>query len=667
MIAENTGIIRKAMSEEQILEYLRIITGYHRVQASPDIRNAEQACLRALAEQGVDAQILSYDASFDTRYFEEEMFPEWQCRRAWLALAEPEEEPICDFARDNMCVIMRSASCDFSEAGLELVCLPEDADRDNCAEMDLKGRLILVSGYHGQYLDWAVRERGAVGILSDYLPKLDGLRNDYDMAECRVYKGVASRNLVTDRIFGFSLKKSEADRLRRLYARMEKEHAADSARPRYPRMKGLVETEFRSGELCDLFAEIPGTGDEAVLATAHICHPKPSANDNASGSAGCMELIAVLSRLIREGKLPKPRRSIRILLVPEITGTIAYLANLSDEERRRIKACVNLDMIGGRQGKDAGPVNLIKTPDASASFIDQVAELVLDEVRKDFPTVSLRNEYSSMHHFEVHSYCGGSDHQVSNDPAVGIPTVSFTQWPDRFYHTSFDTPDRIDASLIAKTAAAAAAVLYTLAAPGPEDFDAAFLRCVADAGTEMSAAVRNWLSKEESHRTLEKRLDFICVCYERALDHANAFTGEEDVLRRAKSSLESIRGLRDAYLNLGAGFAPERPEDDGKEPAGAEFAAVYERLFKGGVNGREFWEMLKEEKYSALREDMERYPEAAGRLVFWIDGRRSIAGISDALSGRGAPCEPSFVKAYLELLRDMGLVREILPEGRYST
>jgi len=63
-----------------------------------------------------------------------------------------------------------------------------------------------------------------------------------------------------------------------------------------------------------------------VLVVAHLCHPQPSANDNASGAAAALEAARVLQTLIAGGHLPPPRRSIRFLWLPEFTGSQAYLA-----------------------------------------------------------------------------------------------------------------------------------------------------------------------------------------------------------------------------------------------------------------------------------------------------------------------------------------------------
>ncbi len=59
-------------------------------------------------------------------------------------------------------------------------------------------------------------------------------------------------------------------------------------------------------------AFIPGQSDDEVLVVSHLCHPQPSANDNASGAAATIEIAATLRRLIDDGTLgpPMPRDSL---------------------------------------------------------------------------------------------------------------------------------------------------------------------------------------------------------------------------------------------------------------------------------------------------------------------------------------------------------------------
>ncbi|HSQ79311.1 MAG TPA: M28 family peptidase, partial [Candidatus Bathyarchaeia archaeon] len=47
-------------------------------------------------------------------------------------------------------------------------------------------------------------------------------------------------------------------------------------------------------------------------------------------------------------------------------------------------------------------------------------------------------------YYYVGTHFGSSDHEVFNDWGVGVPGVVLNTWPDKWYHTSEDRPDKLD-------------------------------------------------------------------------------------------------------------------------------------------------------------------------------------------------------------------------------
>ena len=88
-------------------------------------------------------------------------------------------------------------------------------------------------------------------------------------------------------------------------------------------------------------------------------------------------------------------------------------------------------------------------------------------------------------------FSGGSDHYVLSDPSVGVPTPMLIEWPDRFYHTSADTPEHIDPDSLARTAALAAAYAYWLATPGEQEVSSLGFQMVARFKERLVAAATN--------------------------------------------------------------------------------------------------------------------------------------------------------------------------------
>src|SRR5581483_6437947 len=79
-------------------------------------------------------------------------------------------------------------------------------------------------------------------------------------------------------------------------------------------------------------ATIAGTDPAAgeIVLTAHLCHERAGANDNASGSAALLAAARALEAAIAAGELAPPRRTIRFLWLPEISGSQAWLVSHPD-------------------------------------------------------------------------------------------------------------------------------------------------------------------------------------------------------------------------------------------------------------------------------------------------------------------------------------------------
>lgn len=180
------------------------------------------------------------------------------------------------------------------------------------------------------------------------------------------------------------------------------------------------------------------TDKQSILLTAHLCHPKPGANDNASGSALLAEIMRVLEKF--EDTLD---RQIIGLWVPEMFGTAAYLTKKVPKNAY----VINLDMVGEDQFKTGSTLNLTPSPWSIPSFL---AELLFINLENHFFRLSLEK------------YSGGSDHYIFSDPNLNIPAVSLTNWPDRYYHSSEDTVDKCSKETIKWIGKAVLKTIYDL-------------------------------------------------------------------------------------------------------------------------------------------------------------------------------------------------------------
>ncbi len=190
---------------------------------------------------------------------------------------------------------------------------------------------------------------------------------------------------------------------------------------------------------------------------AHICHPTPGANDNASGSAALMEAAVALSRLIDRGEMPPPEKTIRFIWAPEYTGSaVALSKNLAG----LVTDVINFDMVGAEPGGQNGPIRVV----ASSLSKPGIADAALHEA------VQAVSDVSGLNWSIITPYEPGSDHDIA--AALGIPSAMLNGWPHEFYHTDMDDLDRVSRRALRFSSAAAAlsAVIASSHQPDPAQF-----------------------------------------------------------------------------------------------------------------------------------------------------------------------------------------------------
>ncbi len=437
---------QQAFSGDRAHSHVVAISGFHRIQASPGYRAAADYVAGVLAAEGLEVAIRSYPADGAARFWSTPSFLEWECEGAGLHLLDDDAQPVetlCDFAAIPTSLIQRSMAAD---GDYELVALPGKggSDPDDYAGMDVNGKLILTDRPIAQVQQLAVRERGAAGILFDGIG-MSG-RTAMDLPDARQYTSFWWAGATQPDGWGFVLSPRQGRRLRDRLSAGER-----------VRVRAEINARFYPGAFEVVEACIPGDHpeQEEVLLVSHLCHPKPGAHDNASGAATLLEAAVALNRMRRDDPSASLRRGIRFIWIPEMTGTYAWLAaHEADLARGRWIAGLNLDMVGADQCQTGSTWELVDTPLAGAAFADHLLAWLREPLT------------GGQRHTET-GFSSGSDHYILSDPTVGIPTPMLIQWPDRFYHTSADTPERVSPESLARSGALAAAYAWYLGAAGP--------------------------------------------------------------------------------------------------------------------------------------------------------------------------------------------------------
>jgi len=218
------------------------------------------------------------------------------------------------------------------------------------------------------------------------------------------------------------------------------------------RVKATVDSRYYPGSYPYVTGILAGTGPEEVLTLGHTS--EQGAEDNATGVAATLEALDTLNRLIAEGKLPRPKRGIRILSMGEMYGSMHYVEHNPERIRRTVAAmCVD-------------------TPAASYDLAGTEYTFYMNpHVAKDFTDafiLKVAGDYLSKVNRPWHEkeFTTGTDTYMA-EPMVGVPTVwGYSGSGVETHHNSEDTPDRVDPRSLRDISVIDAAFLYFLANAG---------------------------------------------------------------------------------------------------------------------------------------------------------------------------------------------------------
>ncbi len=646
--------LSREISGETAFAYTARISGFDRIQGSPGWHDAALAIQAELERQGwTGVELEGWPSDGTRRYATYRSVIGWRGRKAELWMTSPSLERLCSFDEVPLTLVKHSGSGAADAA--ELVDVGAGVGDESYAGRDVRGKIVLSTGPSGEVVRQAVMRRGALGVLT-YYPA--DVRPGYP--QMVRYTSIWPRWEERDRLgFAFNISKNQGARLQRLLQAGQKVV-----------LKADVRTEFFPTELETLSVAMRGTRepDREVLLVAHLCHPAPSANDNASGSGGLLEMARALKRLVDERRIEPPARTIRFLWVPEFNGTMPYvLAHL--ERTRRTAAVVNCDMIGEDLHLTGGVLNVFRAPQSVPTVLnDVVANFARAAERLD-----LRSLNGSDHPFawRLQPYGGGSDHVVFGDGSLRVPAVMLNR-DDIFHHTSLDSLDKVDPTELRRACFVALGSAWFLASAGDREavaaaaltarnglaraaadyYDAAAGMASAESGEALAAACRRTVRAVDigTRREIDSVRSAAALAQapdtRREIDRAGAALQAAGTIFRAEA-LDAYRARR-SVLNAPADPLAATPAEvrlDGIVPVRAAD-------FVGPLDGSYLEEKLGAGAGRALDLD----GDVAFEALNFVDGARSVRAIVDALTVEFGPVSAAAVESYFDLLSRAGLL-----------
>jgi Zn-dependent M28 family amino/carboxypeptidase len=568
------------ISGDLAFETLRITTQWHKPSGSEGffaVAREVEARARAAGLQ-------------DVRWIDQVALQEnWTCRRAeaWLLEgtgAESAETKIASYADVATSVADYSRPADVTA---ELVDVGSGETAAGYAGKDVRGKIVLSYGSPSHVMEQAVWKRGAAGILSWYSSRLNHLADSADQIGWQsVPESDGPNGEKTTFAVVISAREGKALSDRMSGEGSRRWGAAGSRSSERLRVRVVIESVVLPEKKTAMVeARIPGTDPALpeIVLTAHLQEEKFSANDDQSGVANILEIGRALTRLIADGRLPKPRRGIRFWWADEIYSEYRYFADHPGEEKK-VLANINQDMVGAKQSIGQRTEYMARTPWAVPSYLSDVQQSILEAVVKGnnaylsawqaqspapgqafskpiFSRLGTREPY----HAQAVPYFDSTDHLVFNDPWIRVPGTTLTNWPDEYIHSSVDDLWQIDATQLKRNAFVVAATAWWLANAGEKDvpFLAAF---VAARGAERMAAdlatARTWVRDGKGTEDERRRAARDLLAVSQKVEEAAVATARAVGPAPESSVSEAVAAVRSAGAALGSKLETGPAADD---------------------------------------------------------------------------------------------------------
>ena len=662
---KDVAALAQELSGETAKRNLEGLTRFHRQRGSLGFHSAaELVAERARAYGLSDVAILQFPADGKIYYGTQRSRPPWDAEFAELwemkEVIEVKTEkgspsgkwwPTTKLASYDAEPVVLAEDSESADVTADLIDVGEGTKQGDYDGKDVKGKIALASAQPGAVQDLAVGKFGAAGIVS------------YAQNQKTAWWG-EDENLIRwghletfspNKTFGFMVSLKTGRALRERLAKGE--HIQLHATVKAGQHPGFTEV---------VTATIPGADpklkDEEIAFSCHLDHQRPGANDNASGCVTILEVARTLQKLINEGKLARPARTIRFIWPPEIEGTLTLL-NAKPEFAQRIKAVVHMDMVGG------GPVtksvfHVTRGPMSLPSFVHDVAWAFGEFVNEQsynfaaglpaaYPLIAPEGGKEPLLAQDT-AYTMGSDHDVYQDSSFKIPAIYLNDWPDRYIHTNFDTAANIDPTKLKRAAFIGAASGYFVANVDQDVLPA--LSAVMDTNRTARFAFAlhrsQQLSDDERSRFLRNSLK-----YEQDLADSTAHIVPRSITT-GELRLKSTLGLRELTTNL-----PAEPKASGdgaiifsRKPHPKGPAAVFGSDY---VNDRTSAVGIAPPtllRYEGLWGGGEEY---AYEVLNFADGERNVQEVRDAVSAEYGPVPMELVVEYLRTLEKIGVVERV--------
>jgi len=281
----------------------------------------------------------------------------------------------------------------------------------------------------------------------------------------------------------------------------------------------------------------------------------------------------------------------------------------------------------------------------------------------------------------THPATGGSDHVCCNNAMVAVPGIEFFTWPDQWYHTDTDTPDKADPTEMKRVAFIGAATAW-VAANCSDEMLPGLLDAVTSFGygrvgkRELPAAYRaiNAADAKILAAAVNRAVNLTQFACDR---ESEAVASLQDVYSGSSPAGQLIQNYKAQWETLGKSLgdqirasgrlrAKQLKIADFQQPAPDKLEIQYANVIPSlhpEVKGKEF-SMESSDRYKKY---LEKNPEALKSFNFdmgqrrfvlnYINGKRSVVKIRNSVAAEtGRDVDFNALVKYLEFLKAVGWI-----------
>ena len=447
------GAIQSGISGNRARDYVMRLWLHEKWFTLPEWQKAAKVAQAIMAERAFDeAALFGTPADGVTKSCAWTNPIGWDVKQATLEVIDPplpdEFKYLCDYLDNPTSLNAWSAPTPPEGIETELV-LMETSDPEELGRLEARGKIVLTSGNTRalkRYLD----RHGILGYVGDSIEANNAdfvTANQWFNGWSDLPGGWWMTSYDSRKNFCFSISQRKANFLRGLIRQGKKITVRAKIDSRY----------YTDGELPYVVGLVKGSGPEGeeVLVTGHL--NEWGANDNSAGVAAILEAAGTLNDLIRSGKLPRPRRSIRVLLGGEMYGSLPYVAKNLEHLRDKTVAAVCVDTTAEDYDQATTSLSISLNPNACPTFADA---LFPEIVRRYYALYNPERRWSTL------PYSMGTDTYFC-EPMIGVPTNwVYMSAGGHLHHNSMDTIEKVDPRALRELGFINAAYLYTVANAG---------------------------------------------------------------------------------------------------------------------------------------------------------------------------------------------------------